>query len=132
MSTTTYHATTWREEGFWVVEVSELDIMTQARRLDQVEAMTRDLIAVWLDVPADSFSITVEHQLPGDVADEIAQARKLRAEADAKAAEAAHLWADSAYRLHELGLSLRDIGKVLDVSFQRAKQLVDEARLVKP
>jgi hypothetical protein len=29
--------------------------------------------------------------------------------------------------LHTLGLSLRDIGRALGVTFQRAKQLVDEA-----
>jgi hypothetical protein len=41
--------------------------------------------------------------------------------------EAARLARDAAHRLRTLGLSFRDIGQALGVTFQRAKQLVDEA-----
>jgi hypothetical protein len=40
---------------------------------------------------------------------------------------AAQLVRHAARRLREQGLPLQDVGKVLGVSFQRAKQLIDEA-----
>ncbi len=55
----TYDATTWREEGFWVIDIDELGLTTQARRLDQVEYLTRDAIALWLDVGEESFDIVL-------------------------------------------------------------------------
>jgi len=41
------------------VQVEELGVFTQARRLDRVEFMARDAIALLLDVPPDSFDVTV-------------------------------------------------------------------------
>ncbi len=41
--------------------------------------------------------------------------------------EAAQLSRDAARRLYDRGLPLRDISKVLGLSFQRAKQLIDQA-----
>jgi predicted RNase H-like HicB family nuclease len=37
---------------------------SQARRLDQVEDMARDAIALMLDVPAESFAVEVRPELP--------------------------------------------------------------------
>jgi len=124
---TTYHAEVERDGRFWHVHVPEVSRSTQARNLAEVEPMARDLIAVMEDIPADSFDVDVRLTVPEDVARELAQAAELRQEAARAQAEAAQLARAAAQRLRDLGLPLRDIGKVLGVTFQRAKQLLDEA-----
>src|SRR5690242_16479877 len=54
-----YMVTVTREGKWWMVHIPELDGLTQARNLGEVEAQARDYIAVWLDVPADSFAVHV-------------------------------------------------------------------------
>ncbi len=79
------------------------------------------------DVPQNSFDVDMRIILPEDVQIELDQSQVLREQAKQSQAEAARLARDAAHRLHALGLSLRDIGRALGVTFQRAKQLVDEA-----
>lgn len=123
----TYRVVTYREEGFWIVEVRELDLLTQAKRLDEVERMARSIISLHTEVGRDTFAVTVEPRLPEDVAARIERAKRLREQAREDVEIAARLWAEAARDLHEQGLPYRDVGQVLGVSFQRAKQLVDEA-----
>jgi predicted RNase H-like HicB family nuclease len=65
---TNYTARARRSGEWWAVQIVELDhVFTQARRLDQVEAMARDAVALTLEVAPDSFDITVVPVLPADV-----------------------------------------------------------------
>lgn len=48
-----------RHWSHWLVRVPELNIVTQARRVDEIEHMARDLIAVWLEVDYDDVSVRV-------------------------------------------------------------------------
>lgn len=122
---TTYTARAVRDGRWWAVQVEELDgVFTQARRLDQVEFMARDAIALLLDVPPDSFDVTVTTELPAKVQAIIDDVRASRVAAEL-ASEAASMKAREAARiLHEGGMPLRDVGRVLGVSHQRAHQLV--------
>jgi hypothetical protein len=124
---TTYRAEVERDGRFWRVRVPDIDRSTQARSLSEAEAMVRDLIAIMTDVPQNSFDVDMRIILPEDVQIELDQSQVLREQAKQSQAEAARLARDAAHRLHALGLSLRDIGRALGVTFQRAKQLVDEA-----
>jgi DNA-binding transcriptional regulator LsrR (DeoR family) len=124
---TTYHAEAERDGRFWRVCVPGIDRSTQARSLSEAEAMIRDLIAIMTDVPQNSFDVDLRIILPEDVQIELDESQVLREQAKQSQAEAARLARDAAHRLHTLGLSLRDIGRALGVTFQRAKQLVDEA-----
>jgi DNA-directed RNA polymerase specialized sigma24 family protein len=117
-----------RDGRFWHIRVPQIERSTQARHLREVELMARDLIAIMEDVPPDSFDLEVQIELPQDVRQELARSAELREQAAHAQAEAARLSRDAALRLYDQGLPLRDIGKVLGVSFQRAKQLVDQAR----
>jgi DNA-directed RNA polymerase specialized sigma24 family protein len=117
-----------RDGRFWHIRVPQIERSTQARHLREVELMARDLIAIMEDVPPDSFDLEVQIELPQDVRQELARSAELREQAALAQAEAARLSRDAALRLYDQGLPLRDIGKVLGVSFQRAKQLVDQAR----
>lgn len=50
-------------EGDWIlIEVPELDIVTQARRVDEVVAQARSLIATWLGVAPSSFDVRISQQ----------------------------------------------------------------------
>lgn len=124
---TTYRAEVERDGRFWRVRVPDIDRSTQARSLSEAEAMVRDLIAIMTDVPQNSFDVDMRIILPEDVQIELDQSQVLREQAKQSQAEAARLARDAAHRLHNLGLSLRDIGRALGVTFQRAKQLVNEA-----
>jgi len=55
----TYTVNVTGEGRWWMVVIPELDGLTQARNLREVEVMARDYIAESLDVPEDSFSISV-------------------------------------------------------------------------
>lgn len=116
-----YKATVERDGRFWMITVDGVGA-SQARRLGELEAMTADLI----EVMTDDASPTVDYdiRLPTDVRDHLERAAKYRQEAaDAQTAAAAEV-RRAAQDLHDQGVPLRDVGRLLGVSFQRAHQLV--------
>ena len=121
----TYTARTTRSGNWWAIQIDELDgVYSQARRLEQVEDMARDAIAATLDVAPASFAVTVIPELPAKVQAILDDVRASR-EAAERASELASMKAREAARiLHEEGMPLRDVGRVLGVSHQRAHQLV--------
>lgn len=121
---TTYDVLASRDEGYWALEIPELDLITQARRLDEAEAMARSIISLDQEIAGDTFDVAIRVELPHEIRAEIDRARALRAEADDAIREAARLSRDAARRLHDAGVPLRDVGEVLGVSYQRAHQLV--------
>ena len=44
-----YRVTVEREPGWWIISVPELDLVTQARRIRDIQHMATDLVAAWLD-----------------------------------------------------------------------------------
>lgn len=120
-----YTANVSRDGRFWMVHVPEIDRVTQARHLREVDAMARDLIAIMADVDPDSFELDVHIEMPDSVAAHLRRAEELRAaEAEARARAAAEVRM-AAVELKQSGVPLRDIGRLLGVSFQRAGQLVN-------
>jgi hypothetical protein len=47
--------------------------------------MVRDAIALFLDVPSDSFDVRIEHVLPRDLQRKVGRARQVRGEAEVSA-----------------------------------------------
>ena len=123
----TYHAEVDRDGKVWRIRVPEVARTTQARTLREVEPMARDLIAIMDNIPADSFDLDVTLTLPADVRAELDRSAELREQSARSQAQAAQLVRHAARRLRDQGLPLQDVGKALGVSFQRAKQLIDEA-----
>lgn len=121
---TTYQVRVVRGEVFWLVHVPEIDRYTQARNLGEVEPMARDLIAVMKEVDAQSFALEVSVELPEEVAVHLQRSRALREESDRAKHLAAQEVRVAAKELRERGLTVRDIGVALDVSYQRAHQLI--------
>ena len=126
MSRPMYTVTAQRDGRWWFVRVPEVrGAITQARRLDQVEAMAREVVSLLLEVAPNSFDLDVQAAIPDEVRAELARARDLQRQAERAQAEAATLVRDVARKLREQGLTVADVGAVLGVSFQRASQLLD-------
>lgn len=125
MTRRTYRVTAERDGRWWLVRVPEVPAaFTQARRLDQAEAMAREVIALLLDVPDDSFDLRLDPVVPAEIAPDLAEARRLRAEAKQAAEQASERVRHAAHILADQGLTVRDIGSILGLSYQRAQQLL--------
>ena len=70
----TYHAVASRGESIWLIQVPEIDQWTQAHNFAEVIPMTRDLIALWLDAPPDSFNVGMVVELPSEVPEHLDRA----------------------------------------------------------
>ncbi|HXC77455.1 MAG TPA: type II toxin-antitoxin system HicB family antitoxin [Candidatus Acidoferrum sp.] len=122
----TYTARCQHSGDWWAISVPELKgVNTQARRLEKAEAMARDAIALFLDVPTDSFEVRVEPILPRELQKKVGRAKKVRGEAELLQAEAATVSAAVAADLVQgAHLTVRDAGRVLGLSHQRIAQLL--------
>jgi predicted RNase H-like HicB family nuclease len=130
MGRETYTATAVRDGGWWAIEVPALPgVFTQARRLDQAEAMVRDVVSLWLHVPGDSFDVGIEPML-GPVADLVREAIVARQASEQAERQASASMLMAATTLVDSGLTLRDTGTILNVSYQRIQQIVGGVRSV--
>ncbi len=113
-----YTADVRKGTRYWIVSVPEIGQVTQARSIEELNTMTRDLIDV---VNGDKTpEIAYSYDLPPEVAEAV-ELKRQAAELEARAMETQGV---AAKKLHELGVSLRDIGRLLGISHQRAHQLV--------
>lgn len=123
---TSYTARAERDGDWWAIDVPEVDgVFTQARRLDQIEAMARDVIALMLDVDPASFDLKLDVTFPpawAEVAAQVVGLRKASADADRELGLALRR---AARDLKSAGLPVRDVGQVLGVSAQRVSQLAN-------
>ncbi|PZF65847.1 hypothetical protein DEJ33_08900 [Curtobacterium sp. MCPF17_047] len=124
--TTTHNVRAQRDGRYWLVWIDG-ELRTQARRQREVEPMARDWLANMHDRPAEAFLVQVEFVLPDSVRAHLDRAVELRDEADRARRAAADETVAAAKELHEAGLTVREIGPLLDVSYQRAQQLVAAA-----
>ena len=119
----TYHADVSRDGKFWLIRVREIDRSTQALRYKDVAAMASELIEIMDGVHGDEYDLHLRVRLPDSVRDHQARAEVLRAEAQRKQGEAAAESRAAVRELLAMGLSQREAGEVLGVSFQRVSQL---------
>jgi hypothetical protein len=133
MKTKKVHVASCQRDGnWWFVEVNGLrGGFTQAKRLDQVEPMAREVISLLLKVPEDSFDVEVTPILPAGASLSVANALRFRANSVAIQEKASLGLNLAATRLAALGLPIRDIGTILGVSHQRISQLLSTP-LAKP
>lgn len=125
----TYTSHAHRENGWWIVQNDQHPgAISQVRRLDRAAEVQREAIAFVAGVPAASIDVSVRADLAPVFADSLREATALRAEAQEKESRASELRAGIARALAADGLTVRDIGAVLGVSYQRAHQLLVGAR----
>ncbi len=124
---TTYTALCERSDGWWAVTVPEAPgVFTQARRLDHVAAMAREAIALMLDVPADSIDIKVAWTVPPAAADAVSRLNRARDQAGIAQSAHGDAQVEAANALLAAGLTVRDAGTVLGISYQRVSQLASQ------
>ncbi len=121
-----YTARCVRSGGWWAIAVPELKgVQSQARRLDQAEAMAREAIGLFLNVPANSVEVRIEPVLPPELQADVERARSVRGQADELQREAATATARAARQLVKgANLTVREAGQILGVSHQRVAQLL--------
>jgi hypothetical protein len=118
-----------REPGWWIVQIPELDLTTQARRLGDVEKSAREAIAALLDVGTVTFDVEQDVRAPVAVVRELDEARTLMDRGAILREESAdHIGQAVDKLIKDFGVTMRDAGKLLDLSHQRIVQLVERAR----
>ncbi len=125
-----YTATCHRSGRWWAIEIPEVaeGAYTQARRLDDVEHMVRDLLSLMLEVPEDSFRVVVKPELGPELDATVDRARRARERADGAQREAAEANTAAVTALLGLSLSMREAGQLLGLSHQRVAQIAAAAR----
>lgn len=124
-----YEATVKRDGKWWMISIPEIDGLTQARNLAEADKMARSLIAVTLDADPSTFDVHLTVSTVGDVdvsrqLETIATLREHATQDERQAtAQAKHL----AKTLSAQGITVRDIGALMGVTFQRAHQLANAA-----
>lgn len=124
-----YAVSAERDGSHWFLRVDDVPgVFSQVRRLDQAEGMARDAIAAFLDIPADGFDIAVAVMLPPDLRQDVADVVDLRDAIDRTEREYAQRTRRLATRLVQgEGMTVREAGRVLGLSYQRVSQLVASA-----
>jgi hypothetical protein len=119
-----YRATAERDGRFWLLNVPEIERVTQARRLDQAEMMVRSLISIMTGEAEDSFDVDIHPQLETALSDVVVRALAAKGRAAAAQAEASNLQREAARALTESGMTIRDAGDLLGITHQRVAQLL--------
>jgi hypothetical protein len=119
-----FSATANRENGrWWVVDVEGVGV-TQGRTTVEAERMASGLIEALLDLPPAEFTVDVIFYPPGELAEQVREARaetERAAEAQRRAAEKSRAAVRS---LLDAGMSKQDAARILKVAPQRISQLV--------
>lgn len=121
----TYRAEVTRDGRFWLIRIPEIGRSTQAIRYKDVAAMASELIEIMTGLDDQDYDLHIHVRLPSSVQDHRARAEVLFEEAKRKNAEAAAESRAAVQELIALGLSQREAGEVLGLSFQRVNQLVN-------
>lgn len=114
----------WPDGKYWIFRVDGIDSASQSRGVRDLEAMAKDFISSMTEIPETDFEIEITFHLSPEVEESLANAAKLQAEAATARAAAAAESRKAAVALKKSGLSVRDVGAVLGISFQRAHQLI--------
>lgn len=126
----TYGVLAIRSGRWWAIEVPELrGVHSQARRLDQVESMAREVIALMLEVSEDSFDLTIHTDLSslGDLQASIKEALEAREAAELAQDRASTAMRHAVGEVRASGYTSRDAGMLLGVSNQRISQIERQA-----
>jgi len=119
-----FEATARREGRWWIVSVDELQAVTQARSVREIDDMATGLVSALLDLEPDDIEVHVEVQLPREVAEAWREAGRLREQADEASRQAAELSRRAVRSLvSEQRVTQVDAAALLGISQQRVHQL---------
>ena len=109
--------------GAWVLECDELGVVSQTLRLDRAQDEVAEAIAFQSRLKPGEFKIEVVPILPAEVESLRKRADELGVKAKAASDDAAAARSALARKLKDEGFTLREMGKALGVSYQRASEL---------
>ena len=128
----TYTSQAHKEGRWWVVQNDQVPgAISQVTRLDLAAEAQREAIAFVENIPANEIEVLVRVSISPEIDREVQEAKTLREEAQERENRASELRRNVARRLEADGYTIRDIGVVLGVSFQRVHQLTQENRTVR-
>ncbi|GAC81764.1 hypothetical protein SAMN04488550_2573 [Gordonia malaquae] len=129
---TTYRLDVYRDDRWWMIRIPQLDGvnghdegLTQARTYGDIETEARDYITLVADVAPSTIDLDVHVTI--DDLDVTAAEQRITASRKAAAVaerEALNDASATAYRLQKAGVSQRDIGEIIGVSYQRVGQIL--------
>lgn len=127
----TYKVEVERDGKWWMINVPDIDQLTQARRLSEVDEIARSLIAISTDKPIDDIavevvSIRLQDAAVAELVDSTNDIRRRRREIAKLEASVQHDSRQFAYILHAEGIPVRDIAELLGITPQRVSQLLNE------
>jgi len=124
----TYRLNVYRDDRWWMVYVPQLNELTQADHLGEVEHMGRSLIGIWLNIEPDSFDVDIHIAPPPSVKACLDQAQQADQVARNATAVAAMSRRQAVRQLREVyGLSVKETARLLGLSRGRIYQLLDSA-----
>jgi hypothetical protein len=117
----------YRDGKWWMADIAALDLLTQARRIANIEHAAREAIAVTLDVDPLDCDVEIRMRPISDIDVEALRAEIHRAHdaATVLEREATARSKELTRRLAQAGVPLRDIGTIIGFSHQRAHQLLE-------
>lgn len=125
---TTYKVEVTRDGKWWMIAIPELGALTQARRIEDIPTMARELIALEAGVALADVAIEQRIELVAGGEDLAARVRTIRDRRARLSEEEARVQTDMAQFAKELAAAdvpVRDIGSLLGVAHQRVSQLVN-------
>lgn len=108
---------------WWAIEVPEIEgLFTQAKRLDQIDAMVKDAAAGLTERPEQDFevSVVVTNQ---NIQDTATAVREAVTASQVAAQRAASESANATKKLLSHGLAVRDVATLMHISPARVSQL---------
>jgi len=120
-----YVAEARRVGSWWAIDVIGVPgAHTQARRLDQVENVAKDIVAILTDEAPRSITIEVRPVLDKSLGSIVARTRKLRQDQTELEKRARAETKVTTAKLVANGFSTRDVGRLLGFSHQRVGQIL--------
>lgn len=109
----------------WVATVDDLPgAVTQAKRLDLLPARIAEVITLMRGKPTSPDAVDLHYNLDGMTATEVEEIRRLREELEGLQHKLLACQPRAIRHLRDHGFTLRDIGKLVGVSYQRVGQLL--------
>ncbi|MDK8626556.1 hypothetical protein [Corynebacterium appendicis] len=109
--------------GVWVLECKELGVVSQTSRLDRAEDEVVEAIAYPSGLAPSEFDVEVVPVLPDEIETLHVHAEQTNKKAVAATREAADAKRALARSMRDQGFTVREMGQVLGLSYQRAAAL---------
>jgi hypothetical protein len=122
---TRWEVTADRDGPRWALAIVDLPgLYTDAKRLDLARATARDVIALRLGLRRTAFDVDIHPSLAPEVARSVRRIHVLERRAELARHAASDAMHAAASDLAALGLTVRDIGGILGISYQHAARVV--------